>query len=1317
MTEHGPGKIMTFYSFKGGTGRTMALANTAWILASAGHRVLVVDWDLESPGLHRFFEPFLDAETVAGNSGVIDMINDYKLAVTHDAEQALNEDRLREHARVGPHVVPIDWAFPSGGALDIVSAGRQNRNYSASIASLDWDDFYVRLGGGQFFDAMREDMRSEYDYALIDSRTGLGDVSAICTVHLPDILVTCFTLSNQGIDGAAGVAADIGSQSVNRRVRILPVPSRVDEGEKEKADMGRWLARSRFASLPAGLSAEELTEYWGSVEIPYRPFYAYEEILAAFGDAPGVANSLLSAFERLVGYVTDGAVTSCAQIPEPERLRVLSAFTRKQVLEPSSVALSFVPKDRMWAEWIESALKRADARVYRFDPDADPDARAALLEGGRILLVASTSYLQSATFQTLMESVPADYQSGPGGRLAVVKVADSRIGGQLSAAPIVDLSGLTEPQAVEALLAVVGVPAPSLQPGSGRPGPRFPGNAPGVFSVPQRNPSFTGRNAALDELREQLASNAASELLRVALYGLGGVGKTQVALEYAYRFQADYDLVWWVNAEQEETVIESLSQLALRLGIPIGDSSAAAAEDAVQALRRRGSDFRWLLVFDNADDPARLDRFLPPGATGHTLVTSRNKDWSTMAKSLEVNVFDRAESVEMLTRRVDGLGEHDADRVASALGDLPLAVEVAAAWLSVTGTPVDDYLALLGAQASVALSVGRPADYALPVEQTWNVSLERLQRRSPAAVRMLQLCAFMAPSISLNLIRSREMVGALRTYDPSLREQLVVGQVIQEIGRLALAKVDRRGNLMMIHRLVQAVIRDQMTSEAQEDAKHAVHRILAATWPDDPDTDDPENWSRYAVIWPHLEPSEALDCVEEPVRQLLIERVRYLYRIGNLEMALETALPLEESWRQTIETDAPGAADLGPEDVMSRRLQLLSLRFEIANIRRSRGEYEDARDIDRAVLAEQNDLLGQENPRTLMTARSLAADLRGLSLYDEALAMDRETYARFLDELGEEHAGTLMAANNLAVSYRLVGDCFSARDIDDKTHEKRKDLLGENHPHTLISAGHLARDLREAGEFERSVAQLEVTLRAFQELGKTLPETLRTAKSLAVSLRRAGQVTRARSLTEETYDLYVSESEADTPDAFACLLNHAADLSVHEEKRQAVEETRQVRVAFENTYGRDHPYTLMCLTNLSMYERGVGRFQDASTLARQAYEGLLATVGSEHPYPLCASLNLSNALADLGQLDEALGLERRAFHGLSRRLGASHIDAMIAESNMSITLRMLGRGPEADERRDRVAAAVEEKLGPGHPNAIAVRRGRRINRDLEPQPI
>jgi MinD-like ATPase involved in chromosome partitioning or flagellar assembly len=234
MTDSG-GQIITFYSYKGGTGRTMALANVGWILAANGKRVLVADWDLESPGLHRFFKPFLDPEVVRGSTGIIDLIRTYEWETTRKPERP--ERWYEEFARVGRHAFSLDWRF-GGGTLDFLSAGLQNQDYAVSVSGLDWDTFYDRLGGGQFFDALRADMKRNYDYVLIDSRTGLSDVADICTIHLPDTLVDCFTLSDQGIHGAAQVAHTVQSRysarnSRQRLIRVLPVPMRVDQAEND----------------------------------------------------------------------------------------------------------------------------------------------------------------------------------------------------------------------------------------------------------------------------------------------------------------------------------------------------------------------------------------------------------------------------------------------------------------------------------------------------------------------------------------------------------------------------------------------------------------------------------------------------------------------------------------------------------------------------------------------------------------------------------------------------------------------------------------------------------------------------------------------------------------------------------------------------------------------------------------------------------------------------------------------------------------------------------------------------------------------------
>lgn len=285
----------------------MALANTAWILASNGYKVLVVDWDLEAPGLYKFYRPFLDRAKIAHTPGVLDIVNDYALAVSRKEDRTA--DWHVEYAQLTKHAISLSWPdFPAGGTLDFVSAGRQNRDYSAAATSFDWDTFYDR-GGGQFFDEMRKSMKREYDYTLIDSRTGLNDIADICTVHLPDILVDCFTLSDQSVEGAAVVAQNMTERYHYQNIRVLPVAMRIENSEKVKVDVGLAWARQQFGPFPTELSEEEAAKYWKEVIIPYQPFYAFEETLATFGDTPGQPLSLLTAFERLTAAITENRVT------------------------------------------------------------------------------------------------------------------------------------------------------------------------------------------------------------------------------------------------------------------------------------------------------------------------------------------------------------------------------------------------------------------------------------------------------------------------------------------------------------------------------------------------------------------------------------------------------------------------------------------------------------------------------------------------------------------------------------------------------------------------------------------------------------------------------------------------------------------------------------------------------------------------------------------------------------------------------------------------------------------------------------------------
>ncbi|MCW8219151.1 FxSxx-COOH system tetratricopeptide repeat protein, partial [Streptomyces griseolus] len=937
-------------------------------------------------------------------------------------------------------------------------------------------------------------------------------------------------------------------------------------------------------------------------------------------------------------------------------------------------------------------------------PGPEPPARPTPETAARTVVLLSSAYLKSQRAVGLWDRAVAEDPGGGRRRLLPLRISDVRLSAPYIDRNPVDLFRLDEVHATTALMRAVDRP---IQLGDGvAPGPRFPGTVPRIWNAPPRNPGFTGRSLVLERMRDQLGGGMAVVLPQPqTLYGLGGVGKTQVALEYVHRFMADYDLVWWISSEQTDDVIAGLAELAVRLGAQGGDDMAAASKEAVDLLRRGVPSDRWLLVFDNADDPERLRRYFPQGGSGHILVTSRNQAWSQHGDALPVDVFLREESVEHLQRRAPGLSERDAAQVATAVGDLPLAVEQAAAWIAETATPIDTYLEQLARQAPEVLALNQPAGYPQPVAATWNISIERLEERSPAAVRLLQLCAFFAPEpISANLLYSKEMIEALKPYDASLQEKLVLGRVIREIGRFALAKVDQVSNSIQVHRLVQAVIRAQLSEEEQAEARHVVHRILAGARPDDTEPiDNPDTWPRFAAIWPHLGPSDARNCRDHETRRLLIDRVRYLWKRGDIRTAATLGDELRETWLEM----------LGERDI-----QYLYLCFHLSNILRTRGRYVEAKELDEFTLRTQREVLGPEHPHTYMTTSSLAIDLGLLGDYGRAIELATEAHDGFNQIFHERHARTLAAANNLALNLRSVGQYARAREIDQDCYDLRSEVLGQEHPHSLSSALNLARDLREVGRYEDSVGLLSRTYESLKAtLGRTYPTTLSAAKSLAVSLRRAGQLEDARRLTVATRARYRAKYTAANPESLACDLNMAADLFAAGEAAEARRTAQEVVDQYMKVPGERHPYTLAAQNNLGVYLSGSDAPEEAERLLKRVVALMRETFGREHPNTLFCVMNLANATADTGRLEIVLETERTVAGQLREVLGAHHPETLAMTSNLAVTLDALGRPDEARRLRAETGDELARQLGDEHPLTRIARTERRFRRELEPMSV
>jgi hypothetical protein len=267
------GRILTFYSYKGGTGRSMLLANVAWVLASNGKSVLAIDWDLEAPGLYRYFYPFLTDKELRSSDGLINFVEEYRIRALSPTPpgEIPAPDWFAAYADLRHYAVRLDRKFPGEGRLDFVPAGRQDESYSALVHRFNWQDFYERLGGSQFLEKAAEILQRHYDYILIDSRTGVSDTSGICTVKMPDALVVCFTLNHQSIHGAAGVAdyanrlrgpsatageelkgpesvssrqkAEPQSRNKQQRFNIYPVPMRLENAQSRKLERRREYAQ------------------------------------------------------------------------------------------------------------------------------------------------------------------------------------------------------------------------------------------------------------------------------------------------------------------------------------------------------------------------------------------------------------------------------------------------------------------------------------------------------------------------------------------------------------------------------------------------------------------------------------------------------------------------------------------------------------------------------------------------------------------------------------------------------------------------------------------------------------------------------------------------------------------------------------------------------------------------------------------------------------------------------------------------------------------------------------------------------------------
>ncbi len=687
--------------------------------------------------------------------------------------------------------------------------------------------------------------------------------------------------------------------------------------------------------------------------------------------------------------------------------------------------ISYTHADTKWAEWIGWQLEEAGystiLQAWDFQPgmnfvlEMDQAATVARCT----IAVLSPDYLSARYTQPEWAAAFRRDPTSEKGALLPVRVQNCEVEGLLGTIIYIDLVDLDERRGRETLLAGVrqerGKPktAPGF-PGEGKhtipEPPHFPGSLPPLWNVPyRRNAYFTGREDILKHLADALRTgNTAAVTQPQAISGLGGIGKTQSAVEYAYRYATDYQTVLWVTAATQDTLIASFLDLARLLNLPEKDEQDQTI--TVQAVKQWLEHHdHWLLIVDNADDLALTEEFLPTAGKGHIILTTRAQAPGTLAERINVEKMDTQEGMLFLLRRAKVLAKEAplaqaseidraaSERIVTAMDGLPLALDQAGAYIEETCCSVSAYLSSYRQRQAELLKRrgGTGKEHPEPVATTWSLSFEQVERLNPMSTDLLRVCAFLAADAipeDLLLEGATELSARLQ---PLTTDTTRINDALGILQGYSFVKRDPQERTLSIHRLVQEVLKASMDEQTRRAWAERVVKAVNLAFPDVSDVTlrmQCERFLPHALVCTRLIEDYGFEFAE--AARLLNQTARYLYR---------------------------------------------------------RAQYPQAEPLYQHTLAIYEQQLGPEHPDTANSLNNLAALYNEQGKYEQAEPLLQRALAIREKQLGPEHPSTAQSLNNLAVLYDTQGKYEQAEPlyqralgIVEKTVRARAPPLGDN---------------------------------------------------------------------------------------------------------------------------------------------------------------------------------------------------------------------------------------------------------------------------------